>query len=182
MPETTNFNIPYLDGTELVRDYPTFSEDLADAVDAGLGSVGKILQVVSDTTTTVTTIATTALTDTTLKATITPSSTSSKILVMCSLQTRSSRQTLAVTSNIAIDRAGTVVFQNISRSLGGAIVGASAVAFEAYQSLTFLDSPNTTSATEYTILAAPGAISSAGILTVQRSGSPSSIVLMEVAV
>lgn len=37
MPNTTDdFNIPFLDGTELVRDYPQFSEDLADAVDAAI--------------------------------------------------------------------------------------------------------------------------------------------------
>ena len=40
MPNTTDtFNIPFLDGTELVRDYPTFSESLADAVDQGLSDV-----------------------------------------------------------------------------------------------------------------------------------------------
>ena len=44
MPNTTdNFDIPFLDGTELVRDYPTFSEDLANAVDAGLsGDAGPV--------------------------------------------------------------------------------------------------------------------------------------------
>ena len=37
MPNTTdNFNIPFLDGTELVRDYPQFSEDLAEAIDDAL--------------------------------------------------------------------------------------------------------------------------------------------------
>ena len=37
MPNTTdNFDIPFLDGTELVRDYPQFSEDLAEAIDDAL--------------------------------------------------------------------------------------------------------------------------------------------------
>ena len=48
MPNTTdNFDIPFLDGTELVRDYPQFSEDLADAVDAGLVAAGKLVAVKS---------------------------------------------------------------------------------------------------------------------------------------
>ena len=49
MPNTTdNFDIPFLDGTELVRDYPTFSEDLANAVDNGLSNVGGGLVAVKD--------------------------------------------------------------------------------------------------------------------------------------
>ena len=48
MPNTTdNFDIPFLDGTELVRDYPQFSEDLAEAVDAGLVAAGKLVAVKS---------------------------------------------------------------------------------------------------------------------------------------
>ena len=39
MPNTTdNFDIPFLDGTELVRDYPQFSQDLAEAIDDALSS------------------------------------------------------------------------------------------------------------------------------------------------
>jgi len=41
MPDTgAPWNIPFLDGTELVRAYPDFSEDLADAVAAGLTAAG----------------------------------------------------------------------------------------------------------------------------------------------
>ena len=40
MPDTGSpYEIPFLDGTELVRAYPQFSEDLADAIVAGLDSV-----------------------------------------------------------------------------------------------------------------------------------------------
>jgi hypothetical protein len=39
MPDTgAPWDIPYLDGTELVRDYPQASEDLADAIAAGLSA------------------------------------------------------------------------------------------------------------------------------------------------
>jgi hypothetical protein len=40
MPDTgAPYNIPYLGGTELVRDYPDFSEDLADAIVAALEAI-----------------------------------------------------------------------------------------------------------------------------------------------
>ena len=47
MPDTgAPWNIPFLDGTELVRAYPDFSEDLADAVATGLSAAGNIKQTV----------------------------------------------------------------------------------------------------------------------------------------
>ena len=48
MPDTgAPFNIPFLDGTELVRAYPDFSEDLADAVADGLSAAGGLVAVKS---------------------------------------------------------------------------------------------------------------------------------------
>ena len=48
MPDTgAPWNIPYLDGTELVRAYPDFSEDLADAVADGLSAAGGLVAVKS---------------------------------------------------------------------------------------------------------------------------------------
>jgi hypothetical protein len=46
MPDTgLPWEIPYLDGTELVRDYPDFSEDLADAIVDGLDAAGGLVAV-----------------------------------------------------------------------------------------------------------------------------------------
>ena len=46
MPDTgAPWNIPFLDGTELVRAYPDFSEDLADAVADGLSAAGGLVAV-----------------------------------------------------------------------------------------------------------------------------------------
>ena len=48
MPDTgAPWNIPFLDGTELVRAYPDFSEDLADAVADGLSAAGGLVAVKS---------------------------------------------------------------------------------------------------------------------------------------
>jgi hypothetical protein len=46
MPDTgLPWEIPYLDGTELVRDYPQASEDLADAIADGLDAAGGLVAV-----------------------------------------------------------------------------------------------------------------------------------------
>ena len=46
MPDTgAPWNIPFLDGTELVRAYPDCSEDLADAVADGLSAAGGLVAV-----------------------------------------------------------------------------------------------------------------------------------------
>jgi hypothetical protein len=87
MPDTGSPHfVPFLDGTELVRAYPAFSEDLADAVAAGLSAAGSegigpnVVQTVK--TDTFTTSSSTFSTVTGLTAIITPSSATSKILVV----------------------------------------------------------------------------------------------------
>ncbi len=46
MPDTgAPYNIPFLDGTEFVKDYPDFSEDLADAIVDGLDAAGGLVAV-----------------------------------------------------------------------------------------------------------------------------------------
>jgi hypothetical protein len=48
MPDTgAPWNIPYVDPTDLVRDYPQASEDLADAIAAGLTATGGLVAVKS---------------------------------------------------------------------------------------------------------------------------------------
>ena len=89
MPDTgAPWNIPFLDGTELVRAYPDFSEDLADAVAAGLtaaGNAGIGSNVVSAEQDTSVTTTSSTFTSTNLSAIITPSSDASKVLVIVSL-------------------------------------------------------------------------------------------------
>ena len=77
--------IPFLDGTELVRAYPDFSEDLADAVADGLtaaGNAGIGSNVVQVSGTNTLTTTSTTFTATELTASITPSSDTSKVLVL----------------------------------------------------------------------------------------------------
>jgi hypothetical protein len=90
MPDTgAPWNIPYVDPTDLVRDYPQASEDLADAIADGLdaaGNPGIGSNVVATTKTDeFTTTSTTFTAITGLTATITPSSNTSKVLVLVNL-------------------------------------------------------------------------------------------------
>jgi hypothetical protein len=88
MPDTgPPWNIPYVDPTDLVRDYPQASEDLADAVAAGLSGASVIKQVVQ---TVKTDAFSTSLTSTQISADIfdvkiTPTSATSKVLLLCTI-------------------------------------------------------------------------------------------------
>jgi hypothetical protein len=101
---------------------------------------GSVIQMVTANTQTATST-TGAITDTTLTATITPSSSSSKILVL--IQGRAYNNTQNTESNWYIYRGATNVFngRTLYTSAGGGLA--------AYQTLNYLDSPATTSATTY---------------------------------
>jgi hypothetical protein len=115
---------------------------------------GAVLQVVQASTSTETTIATTTYTDTSLTGTITPSSSTSKILVMISQQAR-------VVSGSNPSGSG-FKLKLLRGSTGIADFGASGsnaveltadnggnVRIASYTSVTYLDSPSTTSSTTY---------------------------------
>jgi hypothetical protein len=91
MPDTgAPWNIPYVDPTDLVRDYPAASEDLADAIALGLsaaGSEGIGPNVVSVTKTDPFSMSSQTFAAVTgLTVTITPSSDTSKILILGNIQ------------------------------------------------------------------------------------------------
>lgn len=100
---------------------------------------GAVLQVVSATTQTATSTSG-AITDTTLTATITPTSATSKILIM--IQGRSYNNTSATENNWYIYRGASAIFN-------GRTLYNPAGSIAAYQTLNYLDSPATTSATTY---------------------------------
>jgi hypothetical protein len=145
---------------------------------------GKVLQVVSATTSTPVSNNTVTPADTGLTATITPTSATSKILVMISQPisaTRSSDQagggwSLLRGASVVYDLSGATANAIYMRSIG------SNTATEYYLILpaAFLDSPATTSATTYkTQQRVYQAVSSANV-TSQADSATSSIVLMEI--
>jgi len=139
-----------------------------------LNQTGSVLQVVNALYGTQVTSSTSTIIDTGLTATITPSSTSSKILVMVSQAGVFKGNSANLGANFYINRAG------VNLSMFGYVVGYTSVVTYVGTTISgvYLDSPATTSATVYKTT-----FSSSGVATdVQRdTAGISSIVLMEIA-
>ena len=136
---------------------------------------GKVLQVVYGSTATQTDSSSSTYADTNLTATITPSATTSKVLVLVA-QAGCSKNTGNTYGQLRLVRGATeiVVFDKefaYNNSTSVANCGSSSVVY--------LDSPTTTSATTYKTQFASGA-NVAGV-RVQTSGATSTIVLIEVS-
>jgi len=146
---------------------------------------GKVLQVVSATTTTSTTSTSTSFSDSGLSASITPSSASSKILVL----TNQVLLVVRVSSNgrigrIRLMRDSTEISGNAS---GSEMLGISVAANSGQDirmasgfSYTYLDSPSTTSSVTYKTQIAVQASGASGETTAQWNDAKGSIVLLEI--
>ncbi len=146
---------------------------------------GKLLQVVSAATTTEAAITSTSYTDTNITATITPTSATSKILVMLNYTQNlrnasavyvfASAQLLRGASAIQVwgDRPNDDSYFSIIERGGSASVTQLATT----STMAYLDSPATTSATTYKLQAK---MKYGGTIFFQRDSLPSSIVLMEI--
>ena len=154
MPDTgAPWNIPYVAPSDLVRDYPTDSEALADAIEAALNTrtFGQIIQTVK-TDTFVTTInqgAASAITG--LTVSITPTSNTAKVFVLAQVVV-SRGEFAASTTSLRLTRGGTGIgvgdaASNRRRETTGAwpedALGVQTM------TIVYLDSPATTSATTY---------------------------------
>jgi hypothetical protein len=158
MPDTgLPWEIPYAAPADLVRDWPALSEDVADAVAAGLSAAGpagigsNVVQTVK--TDTFITSSGTYTTVTGLTVSITPTLATSKILVIADVkvgQTNSGR-----TANIRLVRGASALYvgdaaSSRTSSSFGAVGQFSTAGFGMFgPTLVFLDSPNTTSSTTY---------------------------------
>lgn len=141
---------------------------------------GKLLQVVSAVTTTPTSIATTTLTDTTITATITPTLSTSKILVIASVDFWLDRGAGIQLANGRLLRGATTIADYKSGYFGGVSTTGSGVSLGGILSVTYLDSPATTSATTYKIQAAPVYTANSGTANFQLDNVPSTITLLEI--
>lgn len=143
---------------------------------------GKVLQVVMGTTSTLTNIASTSFTDTTLTASITPSSASSKVLVFYAQQYKSFRGQSTQGVGLQLVRGATAI-QIIGGSKYAAFtwdgVSTGGAEFRTVTTSTYLDSPATTSSTTYKVQGAVLYTSNSGEMVCQND-SPSTIILMEI--
>jgi hypothetical protein len=155
---------------------------------AAVGGGGKVLQVVQATTTTQVQVSSTTYTDTTLTASITPSSASSKVLVLVS-QSFQADSTASGVKYILVKhkliRGSTDIFIPLGTAGFGVNIDTSATHDE-YQNIgviaySYLDSPATTSSTTYKT---QGAMTAATNRTVyfqnSQSSETSSIILLEI--
>jgi hypothetical protein len=142
---------------------------------------GKVLQVVQATTTTDTTIATTTPTDTTITATITPSSASSKVLIIINGQCRYNRTQTAIGVGGVVKRGATTIvdYEGYGLSYTQVNNSSSGVATGHTMNIAYLDSPATTSATTYKLQAQISTTADSATSTWQIDG-PSQIILMEI--
>lgn len=143
-------------------------------------SGGKVLQVVSATYSTSTTIASTSFTDTGLSVTITPSAATSKILVLVSQAAFADRGTNQAGAALQLVRDATNILTTDAEHHYIAAVGATSVVLSTYETITYLDSPSTTSATTYKMQMKVASTANSGVVIAQRQSTPSSIVLLEI--
>ena len=143
---------------------------------------GSVLQVVQGTTSTFTAITSTSYTDTTLSATITPTSSSSKILAIVtqSAYTGINANTM-MTAAVQLVRGSTSIY-NINYAVGGraGVSNDGYVLMGGIASFSYLDSPATTSATTYKIQGKTSTSSNFATLYCQ-DGFTSTIQLLEIA-
>jgi len=165
--------VSYLKDTNAIEYY---SGSAWVAVGGGGGGGGKVLQVVQGTTTTATYSSSTTLADTTLTATITPSASTSKVLVLVAqngVQKSSANSGNGVVLNLY--RGAT----NIAAIGAGSLYNAAAERLDSMSfGINYLDSPATTSATTYKTQFANRV--SAAQVAVQDGNELSTIILMEI--
>jgi hypothetical protein len=145
------------------------------------GGGGKVLQVVTANYSTVTEINSGTYTDTGLSATITPTASTSKILVLISqpskTQIRASTQELQYRANYKLLRGATDI--NVMPLVLGITGSANSANWEGYAiaNMNYLDSPATTSATTYKTQGSGG--TNSGVVF-QNSSSTATMTLLEI--
>ncbi len=147
---------------------------------------GKVLQVVSATSTTDTTITSASYTDTTITATITPTATTSKILILCTAGFFVSRSTNTTTNDIRWLRGATEIttyggagfFNGMSVNVSsGSVTGLEMHQIKAFH---YLDSPSSTSSLTYKLQAKVGTATSSNTIRFQPDSTLSQILLLEI--
>jgi hypothetical protein len=162
-------------GTVLVK---TSNADYATA----WATAGKVLQVVSATTTTSTGTSSTSFQDSGLSVSITPSATSSKVLIIVSqaIGAYSANNDRVMVAHQLV-RGSTAIFGNASANYGPIIlVDSAALGLLEYgynYATSFLDSPSTTSSTTYKTQIRCNTATS---ITAQANSYESSIIAMEI--
>lgn len=206
MANTTNFNWETPDDTDLVKDGALAIRTLGSAIDTSLvdlkggttgqvlskasgtdmdfswttaGGGGKLLQLVSATTTTSTTTTSSTFTDATgITATITPTSATSKILVLISVNAQAVNTGTAVEAAARVQRNGTNIWTSANYGLISMEAASASLSLIGNQSISYLDAPASTSALTYKLQVAEN--TAGGTLLISNGSTPSTITIMEI--
>lgn len=144
---------------------------------------GKILQVVYASSTTDTTVASSTYSDSGLSGTITPSATNSKILIFVNQISQASRSSETTTGALRLLRGSTTILEPAAEKddqLLIAVAGAANTNLATIMTLSYLDSPSTTSSTTYKTQGAVRYTANSGQIQFQPQASISTMILMEV--
>jgi hypothetical protein len=147
------------------------------------GGGGKVLQVVQGSYSTSTTVASTTMTDTGLSLSITPTSATSKILIMVNQNWYVERNSYEIGHTMRILRGATEVFASGSTGSAGyqyVNIGTPTIGAGGTVTFSYLDSPATTSSTTYKTQGRASTTASAGQVIYQNGSGVSMITLMEI--
>jgi len=144
---------------------------------------GKVLQVVQATYSTATTVAATSFTDTGLSVTITPSSATSKILIIGSQSLFLQRNAKAIGGGLQLVRGSTSIMDQTGSGSGGVFIegtGLTDCYLGSVNPINYLDSPATTSATTYKVQAKVYITTNGGSVVCQYGGIVSTLLALEI--
>ena len=154
---------------------------VAGALPSNVIGAGAVLQVVQGLTTTEVTTSSASPVDTTIAASITPTSSTSKILIFATIG--EAIKTNGNANNriqLKLYKNGVnMSFNSTPHIMSGNLYTATALQIRGSLGFNYLDSPATTSALEYRLYFLSNDASSS--ITVQNNSSPSTIILMEIA-
>ena len=174
------FKLPGADGSSGQAMVTDGSGALSFASVAG----GKVLQAVTATSTSATFAYNTTFIDSGLSASITPSATSSKILVFVTQHFIVRRSSSAFGGSITLYRGSTKLTNDINGSdpykIHMNITGATYVEQQNDFNTTYLDSPNTTSATTYKTMIGAAYGNNSALMGVSNDGTASYMTLLEI--
>jgi len=153
----------------------------ADGVKWATPVGGKVLQVVSAVTTTPVNIVSTTQTDTGITASITPTASSSRVLVIVSYNASVDRETVESNAGALLLRGATTLMNyGTYKLIGTQVAGTSRIRATVTGNITYLDSPATTSSTTYKVQGSVQNAANGGDITFQYDNAPSSITLLEI--
>jgi hypothetical protein len=157
--------------------------DGAAWTNVGGGGGGKVLQVVQTTYSTATTIASTSFTDTGLSVAITPSSATSKVLILGSQSLFLQRSNKLIGGGLQLVRTATSIMDQAGTNTSGVYLEGTGLT-DAYlgsvNPINYLDSPATTSATTYKVQAKVNNTTNSGAVVCQYGSIVSTLIALEI--